>query len=921
MNRPSFVHIALWAGCILLISAVLGLVFAADATMAPAGHLQGAQCSITITKQTNPPGGAGFPFSSNWSGLQGITLNDGQSFSTQVGCGPIFNVFECTAVSSPFCPTAIPSGWTLTNIACAFTSGSGVVNIIGAPGNPTTGFDPGDNEVVFHSLAPGSALTCVFTNTSTGPTPTPTATVTETPTATPTTTVTSTPSPTATATHTPTRVPTSTATATATPSPTPTATCTLPPNMVAWWPMDEPNGATAVNDIAPLPDSTVNNQATPQPGGQLGAPNGPQAVAGQVNGALYFAGPYLEVPPHPDLDFGVGDFTIDAWIKPVSLVDAPFLSLIVYKIDTSGVGYALYTLGNGAGGRELKLVLNGITYTSNPAISAPIWYHVAVAVDRTSSTPTGVFYVNGAPAGSFTPTTANLNNSAPLFIGASFLSSLLLPPVGRHEITIDELELFNRALSQQEIQAIISPGKCPPPTRTPTPTPSATPTATALSTPSPTPTATPTRTPSPTATATATPTSTPSCTPPPANMAAWWHLDETSGLTAADIAGFPTNGAHVNGPAPAAGMVAGALGFDGANDYVQVADHPSLNFGQGNLSIDAWIRTSDSVGVKIILDKRVEAASVQGYSLFLGNGVLAFQLADGVGSAICSTLPTASCTNYSSGAFVANGQWRHIAVTVDRNSPTGGRFYVDGALVSTFDPTVRAGSLTNANPLRLASRSSSLTGFLRGALDEVELFPRLLTPAEVAGIFQAGSRGKCKNLCVVQHIYYGPAPQRAQQLLSWLADRPALRLIKAWQQGLIDLGLFYRVRDEILAETPEGRRLIELFYQHDPEILSLLLAGPALWEEGEATLLLWEPNLQALLDGQGQNAVITAEQVQAMQSFLDHLSAASSPGLQQVIAEEQARLGALEDFVGLTMDEARDAVVGRAFYVPVLIKQ
>lgn len=235
------------------------------------------------------------------------------------------------------------------------------------------------------------------------------------------------------------------------------------------------------------------------------------------------------------------------------------------------------------------------------------------------------------------------------------------------------------------------------------------------------------------------------CTPPPPQMAAWWPLDETSGTTAADIAGFPTNGVHVNGPTPLTGKVAGALGFDGANDYVQVANHSSLNFGQGNLSIDAWIRTSQTSGIQLIVDKRVEAATVQGYSFFLGNGMLGFQLATGVGSPFCSNLPSASCTNYGSGAFVANGQWRHVAVTVERGSPTGGRFYVDGVHVATFDPTIRPASLTNASPLRLGSRSSSVTGLWRGALDEVELFPRVLTPLEVRNIYLAGSSGKCKG--------------------------------------------------------------------------------------------------------------------------------------------------------------------------------
>ncbi|MEM7539229.1 MAG: SdrD B-like domain-containing protein, partial [Chloroflexota bacterium] len=237
------------------------------------------------------------------------------------------------------------------------------------------------------------------------------------------------------------------------------------------------------------------------------------------------------------------------------------------------------------------------------------------------------------------------------------------------------------------------------------------------------------------------------CINPPADMSAWWPLDEISGSIAADIAGFPDDGTHFNSPTPIVGMVSNALRFNGAN-YVEAASSPELNVGEGDFSIDAWVRTRDANGVKVIVDKRYEdgVADTQGYSLFLVNGRVGFQMADGSGSWACSSNPAlSSCTNYISTASVADGEWHLIAVTVNRRDQNGGKIYVDGALVHTFNPLIRQNSLDNDRPLRIASRSSSRTGLFRGDIDEVELFKRALTEDEVKGIYRAGSAGKCKD--------------------------------------------------------------------------------------------------------------------------------------------------------------------------------
>ena len=224
----------------------------------------------------------------------------------------------------------------------------------------------------------------------------------------------------------------------------------------------------------------------------------------------------------------------------------------------------------------------------------------------------------------------------------------------------------------------------------------------------------------------------PSCTTPPANMVAWWPADNNAN----DVTASPDNGTLNGGATFAAGEVAQAFSLNGTTAYVSAPDVAKINFGTGDFSIDAWIQTSNANGVQSFVDKRVgdNVSVFTGYSFFTFNGNLGVQLADGTAS------------NFISATNVANGAFHHVAVTVVRNSTTGGHLYVDGASVLTFDPTVRAGSLTNTAELRIGRNSPNtvLDLFFSGLIDEVELFNRALSAAEVLAVFNAGTAGKCK---------------------------------------------------------------------------------------------------------------------------------------------------------------------------------
>lgn len=140
-------------------------------------------------------------------------------------------------------------------------------------------------------------------------------------------------------------------------------------------------------------------------------------------------------------------------------------------------------------------------------------------------------------------------------------------------------------------------------------------------------------------------------------------------------------------------------------------------------------------------------------------------------------------------------------------------------------------------------------------------------------------------------------------------------------QEVSGLETLYRVRDNVLAPTTQGQHYIDLFYGYNSELLSLLLNDPALFEQGYDTVVLWLPNLGSLVNGPAEGSpVITAEQVDAVDDFLTAVSAVASPALQTTISQERAALPPPDDFVGMTMTEAREIVVGvPMLYLPAVV--
>lgn len=190
-----------------------------------------------------------------------------------------------------------------------------------------------------------------------------------------------------------------------------------------------------------------------------------------------------------------------------------------------------------------------------------------------------------------------------------------------------------------------------------------------------------------------------------------------------------------------------AFCLDGQQDYIEITKDKGIIIGKEDFSLAVWFKSNNQDLVTIV-DQRDEKTqkSTKGYSLFLYEGRPGLQMGDKDDGWYCrSGDPTAACTNWIIDDYVADGEWHHLAVTVDRDQLDGIRFYLDGKFVAKKDPTLFQGSLATANPMRVGSRSSSKSSLFDGAIGEVGVYNYLLPPEQISAAFAKGSSGSCES--------------------------------------------------------------------------------------------------------------------------------------------------------------------------------
>jgi hypothetical protein len=422
---------------------------------------------------------------------------------------------------------------------------------------------------------------------------------------------------------------------------------------------DEPSGSTALDTSG---------------GNQNGTILGAQRVAGRIGGALAFDGvnDWVTVPDSAALDLTTA-LTVEAWVKPDALNG--WDTVLMKERGADDFAYGLYA-NDGAPFAGGTAAPSGVvraggahqTVLGRSPLTVGVWQHVAGTYDGTTQR----LFINGVEVGSRPQAGLAAVSAGVLRIGgnASFAGEFF-------QGAIDDVRIYNRALSATEIGADVATAGTPPPPPPPPP-------------------------------------------PSEGGLVLSFNFDEASG-NAIDASGQNHVGT-IRGALRVGGVRGNALSFNGVSDWVTVADANSLDLTTG-MTLQAWVKPVTLGGWDTIILKEhgVDAFS---YALYAHDGGA---LSGGAPVPSGNVRIGAAPQTLRGTAQLAAGVWTHLATTYDGVTQ---RLFVNGVQVTSRPQS--GGISVGTGVLRIGGNSSFPGEFYTGLVDDVRVFKRALTATEIA---------------------------------------------------------------------------------------------------------------------------------------------------------------------------------------------
>lgn len=265
------------------------------------------------------------------------------------------------------------------------------------------------------------------------------------------------------------------------------------------------------------------------------------------------------------------------------------------------------------------------------------------------------------------------------------------------------------------------------------------------------------------------------CLPAPAGQVSWWPLDEAGTKVSLDFTDS-NYGLHSSpDPASVAGLVDGALSFNGVDQWVDVGNKLNLQTS-GARTVEAWVRVPLGGLGGVVVAKFRNSTAESGWLLAVESDGRARATVKNTGGIETTVLST---------TMVNDGAFHHLAMSWNTAGGTV-KIYLDGALEA--QSAALGGSFSNNLRNVFIGRGISVTNtafaVFNGLIDEAAFYGVEVPAANIAAIAAAGSAGMCKPVqpgCILP-----PAGLRSWWPLDETIGANAYDVITGFSGGLND---------------------------------------------------------------------------------------------------------------------------------------